>query len=625
MDKPKINENFYGVNKDVLLEFRPIEKRLSCNFLNYDYEDELYRKVANTFFVKHFYSLFNYVTGETSPYLSIKVDEDLSCCGLDKNFIQLGTRLLGDDAFSQQQKVDAVFAIMLHEMFHKRFTVSHIASEYAGLPVSDYYSRKENNALLNQLLKIKSGELFKNVFNILEDRRIERLGLIDFPGYVFYFDQKRDLALNRFFRKNYEGCKVGQLVMEYLMYEVLLPELSVNFSNVIDELYDRDKTIEAFFDIRDKLSSYILANRELVFSSDMDDVLRATAEICDLIPEDIFEGIAPAEYCNVESEFFVAIPGSGGEGGHERLQEIVDEEINKELDKLDGEDKTGRVEKIEIVEVADERFNHVEIYNPKCNTVDADILRRAKKMSYSIAKNLGYLSSKLNGTRTDYELTEGDIDEDELYSIKYSKNIFSQDEETTGFEFDLCIFIDESGSMQAMQKRNNAVIAALACILAAKDSQHVNLFVYGHSYGRHELLDSKIELYEYFNKKKGVTNWTNVFAVTARGNNVDGYAILKMGEIMLKSSTAKKKIMVVISDGQPHAPGYMEEPAEKHTRKAVQLLEDKGIYVLQICIDNIERSEFMFKHFIPFDNIGNFIKKFGDFIRKTLVKFSENI
>ena len=120
-----------------------------------------------------------------------------------------------------------------------------------------------------------------------------------------------------------------------------------------------------------------------------------------------------------------------------------------------------------------------------------------------------------------------------------------------------------------------------------------------------------------------VIPWKNIFAVGAKGGNADGFAIAKVGEIMMNDSKNKNKILVVISDGLPAAAGYGGDKGEKHVKSVVDALEKKGIEVVQICIDNIENSGKMFKNFIPFDNMGNFIKKLKEVLQKKLTKFSD--
>ena len=176
------------------------------------------------------------------------------------------------------------------------------------------------------------------------------------------------------------------------------------------------------------------------------------------------------------------------------------------------------------------------------------------------------------------------------------------------------------------EKRKMAILAALAVALGVKDGNHVNLFVYGHSIFRHsmDLTTSGVELYEYFNNKRKVSDWRNIFSVNACGGNADGYAIAKVGEIMLKDSKAAKKVLIVISDGEPSA--YKnQQTGEAHVRMVVELLEKKGIEVIQICVDNIERSPFMFKHFIPFESNDKFIRELIRLIQKHLIRFADNI
>jgi len=86
-----------------------------------------------------------------------------------------------------------------------------------------------------------------------------------------------------------------------------------------------------------------------------------------------------------------------------------------------------------------------------------------------------------------------------------------------------------------------------------------------------------------------------------------------------------EKLMIVISDGQPNASRYSGESAEKHVRTVVNNLEKKGVHVIQVCIDNIESSPRMFKHYVPYDKDGKFFDKLKSILQKKLIKFANVI
>lgn len=640
---PKIEPDlsYYKVDRDIILDFKPIERRLSCNFLNYDYPKDEFYNVAIQFVIKNFYSLFNYISNEFTPNLIVKPDTMLSFNGCDHNIIQLGAKILAIDGLSQQMKVDALYSIMIHEMFHKRYTNCNFRETYLSHVKYEVYY--DNPAVKKQLDKIFFDSVMKDVFNILEDYRIEKLGMREFPGYVFFFDQCRKLSLEIHVNKKPNELMLASFISEYIMFRILLPELLSWFFKFMDETYVAIKNPKHskgdILKIINNIDNYITNNLKLVYSDNILDVIHASKEIHDLIPKKILNelnqdiGAKGKGYTNILDDYFFDNVKEIDEDFEDKLPNIytlIDDEINKaEKSRNDSKSKEDendkyRTEKLNTENSIGGIYENCIIYNPKCRNIDQSIYNDAKRMAMGISRNLGFLASRLNQTNNEFELIEGELDEDELYSIGFSNNIFYEEESIPGFEFDFGILVDESGSMSEKKKINNAILASLGIILSVKDSKHVNLFVYGHSQGRHRT-NNGVELYEYYNSKRKVCDWRNIFAVTANGNNADGYAIEKVGEIMLKDSKARKKILIVISDGMPHAAQYRGEPAEQHVMSVVNDLENKGIEIIQICIDNIDRSNFMFKHYIPFDTMGNFVKKLGDILQKKLIKFASNL
>lgn len=640
--------NYYTVDRKKLLDFKPLHKRLSGNFLDYDYPLSKYYKEAHTFIIKNFYSLFNHVSNEFTPNLVVKFDSMSSFNGTVKNVIQLGTQLLAIDGFSQQMKVDTMFAVMLHEMWHKRFTNRDIAKAYTTptIPLKEYYDSKDIEKVFTKLLPDK---VTADIFNILEDYRIEKLGLRDFPGYVFYFDVHREFCIELHKGKKINQTMLPQLAMEYLMFKILLPELREAYMGFIDDTYKGLKNPKYnkknILELIKKFDDYIHRNARMVYSDDVRDVIKASQELAAMIPKGMKDEVnkdidALGKGFTGTGEKYFMDSDKKEEEGYKGTKKEVEKTIEGEIDKAEGtrsgnrsggdseDTDRSREEKLEFGSAASGVFDSVVIYNPKCKNVDKSIYQEALKMSGNIARNLGFLSAKLNQLNQEYELSEGELDEDELYSISFSNNLFFEEEPKPGFEFDFGILIDESGSMRAGGgvKIRNATIAALSCVLSMNQSQHVNLFVYGHSQGRHgKFINGQFEMYEYINTKRKISDWKNVFAASANGGNADGYAIAKLGEIMIKDSKAKNKILVVISDGMPAAYNYEGVLAEQHIKGVVTLLEKSGIEVIQICIDNIARSSFMFKNFIPYDSMGNFIKKFREILQKRLTQFTENL
>ena len=57
--------------------------------------------------------------------------------------------------------------------------------------------------------------------------------------------------------------------------------------------------------------------------------------------------------------------------------------------------------------------------------------------------------------------------------------------------------------------------------------------------------------------------------------------------------------------------------------KSVEELERAGIFVIQICMNFIEESNKMFKHFVQFEPNSNFAKNLSSILLKKLIEFSK--
>jgi len=638
---------FYGVDRERLIDSRPIYRRLSGNFLSFPMPEQEFLKEGNSFLVRNFYSLFKYVTEEDKPFLNVDIKTNNSFCSLTSNHIQLGTGLMAMKMYPQQMKVDTLFAIMVHEMLHKRYTLADIASKYpkAQVGTDTYYKNisdfLQGEGLLNNKLKL-------NIWNILEDYRIERNGLKEYPGYVFHFEQSREYAIHLHSNMSIDKARYDSMPLEYLMIRVLLPEMTeLLLNNIHMVAAEKIKDSLAWSDIAPKcnvfrtlhiikrIEEYISTHKRFVFSSDFDDVLRATGDIYNLFSKDDAARTTNnlhslgMKFDSVFKEFVASLDMTAECG---KYSNVVDEgEINEAIDEavenatrlLSGDGSNDiRIEGIPVINENSATFEFVEIEKMKPGPVDNNILSAAQKYSRDIIKNIGSLAAKLNRDESIFELDEGEIDEDELYSIGFNDMIFKEENVSPGVEFDLWILIDESGSMSDNRKRDTAVIAALTFALSVIGSSVVNLYVYGHA--QRDVKAKMIQMYEYYNLKKRVSNWKNLFSVGCNGGNADGYAIAKIGD-MMKQSKARRKLLIVVSDGKPMASGYGGELAFKHVHDVVCDLERSGIKTVQICLDNFEDSNKMFKHIILYTNKQNFINQFVALLQKELVSISNQL
>ena len=183
---------------------------------------------------------------------------------------------------------------------------------------------------------------------------------------------------------------------------------------------------------------------------------------------------------------------------------------------------------------------------------------------------------------------------------------------------DICLLVDESGSMGSYTMRQ-ARNAAISIKEALADNEALNLWVFGHS--ADESKNGDTEMIEYWSPSMKDRPMA-MGGMRARYENRDGNAIIASAD-RVRSETDQpqgKKLMIILSDGQPSADMYRGEPAITHTRKCVKNIESKGWDVIQVGFAG-SRSyymEKMFSNWIYVDDTDKIGDKVSKIIRKVI-------
>ena len=645
LDFSSLHPNFYGIEKEKMLLLRPLKERLSSGDIDYtkivDESDFLDKGLR--FLVRKGYGLFSFITDETNPTIFFTSLKNESFCDLTKNLIQVSLVVLFEEQLSYQQRIDIVTHIVFHELYHKKFTITSLRKKLNIPTIEKYYSLSKELTSYFETLFIT--RLHATIHNILEDKREEKLGAIEFPGNVFFFEEGRKYAFYLHYNKKFRTTE--SIPIEYLLIKILLPELEPRFKIQIKEYVrnlnflakafedEATKKMPTILKLLEDIDKYIEDNQDLVFSLHYEKILDATVGIASLFPPEIkeeLEKILPSFEKSFDyfKEFLGELENLPKylEKGITREKEIkIEKIISSELKKIENENSFTEKNEEKVIEEINspdglKTYNKVEIIQTTDYKFDYSILTAAKKAAKNIINNMGFLNAKYNRNIEEFELLEGEIDETELYSLGFgNKYIFETIEKIPGYEMAIAILLDESGSMSA--KIKEAIIATLALLLALKDINNIDLFVYGHTVNisiSSRNSNDIIQMFKYYNSVEGFKKWETLFSAKSRANNADGFAIEKIGQI-LKTSRSKNKLLIVVSDGQPNATNYGGKLAQDHVKRVVDRLENEGILVVQICIDFIKNSPLMFKHFFPYEEDGKFfdnlksllLKKFQDY------------
>lgn len=150
------------------------------------------------------------------------------------------------------------------------------------------------------------------------------------------------------------------------------------------------------------------------------------------------------------------------------------------------------------------------------------------------------------------------------------------------------LLLDESGSMSCGDRVTYARAAAII-LYDFCQSLHIPVMVYGHSTG----CGNDVDLYSYaeFDSIDRDDKY-RLMDIAARSSNRDGAALRYVAEQLSKRSE-DVRILILVSDGQPAAPGYSGTAAEEDLRGIKQEYKRKGILFVAAAIgddkQNIER------------------------------------
>ena len=219
---------------------------------------------------------------------------------------------------------------------------------------------------------------------------------------------------------------------------------------------------------------------------------------------------------------------------------------------------------------------------------------------------------------TMYNQKRGRIDKRKLHRIPMGlDDVFKTVSIKEDKPLDICVLVDESGSM-GYTSMVDARKSAIAIKEALSDNSQLDLWVFGHS--ADSIKEGQTEMIEYHspsldNKSMAMGN------MQARLENRDGNAILASAlKVDNESENNSKKVMIVLSDGEPSADRYRGEEAIKHTRDSVKYIENQGWQVIQLgfgeCTD--EEMSKMFTNYARVDDTSNLGNRLSKIIRKVV-------
>ena len=232
-----------------------------------------------------------------------------------------------------------------------------------------------------------------------------------------------------------------------------------------------------------------------------------------------------------------------------------------------------------------------------------------------------------NNTQSNFSYgnRSGDIDENNLYKIKMNDDRIMTRRDVVGSKkIAICLLVDESGSMSG-QRIINARNVSIVLAESMKSVEGIDLSIYGHTAEEYNISGGEgVCLREYVSPRKPHIH--NCMCMEARLENHDGYAILHTSKLFLQDyADYDRKIMFVISDGEPAGSKYHGRLAMEHVRDCTNNSRSKNleVYGIGVCdAFSSEKGELMYgaDNFVVLSNVTDSLGVISRFIRQVASK-----
>ena len=259
-------------------------------------------------------------------------------------------------------------------------------------------------------------------------------------------------------------------------------------------------------------------------------------------------------------------------------------------------------------------------------------IRYKNELNY-ISEYIPMVSNSLNQFFVNSEVRyyggrTGILDSNKLVeAIQGAPNVYYNKFQRKTSQLDICILIDESGSMCHDERITMAKRAAILLNEACKRINNCNLYIYGHS--GDDKVDLTTDIYCY--KDTTVDKPYSLGTIHARAQNRDGEAIRQVCK-KVRKQTQNQVLLFVLSDGNPEAHGTYENSnfGIQDTKEAVKEAEKQGFVVTQCTFRGTRvNSKLMFDNYFTIDNYDDseFAVKFVKYVSGELIrnyKITEN-
>ena len=571
--------------------------------------------------------------------IQLNVDVETSCT--DGKTVIVSTKVYDDNKIDNNVKLDVFLGTTIHEFSHILYTD------------------------MAEIRKNRPNKFLFNLFNIIEDERIEYNTTQNYPGYANFIGQAKYYYFDLLYKKAEKQDDLMD-VLQNILYIVRYPARvdtkviyrhQVLFDKIKKVLCDFGNNSKEAYDKAEKIYKLLLdyfkfpppppeEQQEGDEEQDQSDSSEGQSDSGE--GQEGSDGSSDPQNSKQSSQKqdskdnegsdknskTQSSPKSGSDEGsagkkkQEPIKAYTQEEIKQAAEKLAEQmrrlitsntslNSNEIKDEWDSKEIADE---YKQIKDDVFIVKQEDYERRYKADFDTVKQHINGLVNTFSKffVEQEYRLTgmrRGVLDTNKLAEAYQAvETVYSNKFKRTTPGLDVCVLIDESGSMSGTN-----IASARKCVILLNEVflrlKQCDFYVYGHTADNRHIGEVTINVYrDHWNRNRYALG-----KVESYSNNKDSVAIEETYK-MVRKQTSKPLLMFVISDGAPNAYGLRGQPAVEEVKKVVNRIESNGdTLVCQIAIESHFRPQDMFNHYVVMTDMNTFPSDLSGYVMNTLI------
>lgn len=571
--------------------------------------------------------------------IQLNVDTETSCT--DGKTVIVSTKVYDDNKIDNNVKLDVFLGTTIHEFSHILYTD------------------------MAEIRKNRPNKFLFNLFNTIEDERIEYNTTQNYPGYANFIGQAKYYYFDLLYKKAEKQDDLMD-VLQNILYIVRYPARvdtkviyrhQVLFDKIKKVLCDFGNNSKEAYDKAEKIYKLLLdyfkfpppppeEQQEGDEEQDQSDSSEGQSDSGE--GQEGSDGSSDPQNSKQSSQKqdskdnegsdknskTQSSPKSGSDEGsagkkkQEPIKAYTQEEIKQAAEKLAEQMRRLITSNTSLNsnEIKDE-WDSKEIAD-ECKQIKDDVFivkqedyeRRYKADFDTVKQHINGLVNTFSKffVEQEYRLTgmrRGVLDTNKLAEAYQAvETVYSNKFKRTTPGLDVCVLIDESGSMSGTN-----IASARKCAILLNEVflrlKQCDFYVYGHTADNRHMGEVTINVYrDHWNRNRYALG-----RVESYSNNKDSVAIEETYK-MVRKQTSKPLLMFVISDGAPNAYGLRGQPAVEEVKKVVNRIESNGdTLVCQIAIESHFRPQDMFNHYVVMTDMNTFPSDLSGYVMNTLI------